>query len=235
MVRGRVENKICWKGDLSFRANQPGNDGKVIFPRRFHPQCPASGARAQLLPGSRAGDAFSRIRTWEGGGVLGAVSICSVTIRARWFKGADMSADCTFNSKCDVWLIWLVAGAAMLAVGAGLGLRVFGVTHGVVLLLGWGLITSLLVVGLGLPRRYTLRSDRLYIRSGWLEWDGPARPLAWSLDRLRLDYAAGGFILGSSDDRAAFLQELAARCPHLALCGDILKLAHGPLHEKKHD
>lgn len=159
-----------------------------------------------------------------------------------------MPADRTFKSKIDAWLMALVLGAAALPMAAGLWLLAHGTARGVWLLLGWGGLTSLLVAGLSFPLRYTLRADRLHIQSGWLKWEVPYRSLvratpsrnplsapAWSLDRLRLDYAAGGFILLSPEDCAAFMQELAARCPHLALCGDSLMLAPGTPHEKKPD
>lgn len=159
-----------------------------------------------------------------------------------------MSVDRTFKSKIDAWLVVLVVGAAVLPVAAGLWLLMHGQVGGVLLLLMWGVVTSVVVAALSFPLRYTLRADHLHIQSGWLKWEVPYRTLvravssrnplsapAWSLDRLRLDYAAGGFILISPDDRAAFMQELAASCPHLALCGDSLMLASCTPHEKKPD
>jgi len=159
-----------------------------------------------------------------------------------------MSADRTFRSKIDAWLVALVGGAAILPLVAGLWLLALGQVRGVLLLTAWGLITSLLLVVLSFPLRYTLQADRLHIQSGRLDWDVPYRSLgrvapsrnplsapAWSLDRLRLDYAGGGFILISPADRGAFLQELAARCAHLALSGEVLIIAPARPHEKKPD
>lgn len=138
-----------------------------------------------------------------------------------------MHPDRTFRSKVDVWLAVLFVGAAGVPLLAAAWLATHGQWRGVLLLSLWG-GTMLLVVGaLSVPLRYTLEAAAVHIRSGWLEWRVPYATLravapswsplagpAWSLRRVRLDFA-DGFILVSPDDREAFIEELAGRCPHL--------------------
>ncbi|WP_415909077.1 PH domain-containing protein [Oleiharenicola sp. Vm1] len=157
---------------------------------------------------------------------------------------AAMPPEKTFRSRVDAWLVAVVAGATALPIAAAIWLASHGQTHGVLLLGCWG-VTMLAVGGaLSWPLRYTLRADRLHIQSGWLEWDVPYASLravapsrnplaapAWSLRRVRLDFA-DGFILVSPDDREVFISELAERCPHLVRTGAGLA-KHLPLpHEK---
>lgn len=154
-----------------------------------------------------------------------------------------MRPDKTFRSRVDAWLVALVGGAAALPIAAAVWLSTHGQSRGVFLLSCWG--TTMLAIGAALswPLRYTLRSDRLHIQSGWLDWDVPYASLrrvapssllvaapAWSLRRVRLDFA-DGFILVSPDDRESFISELAERCPHLVRAGAGLARTPEP-HEK---
>ncbi len=155
-----------------------------------------------------------------------------------------MPPDRTFRSRVDAWLVLLVGGAAALPIGAAIWLGLHGYTRGVLLLACWG--TTMVAVGAALswPLRYTLRADRLHIQSGWLDWDVPYAALravapsrnplaapAWSLQRVRLDFA-DGFILVSPDDRELFIEEIAGRCPHLARVGAGLASPTPQTHEK---
>lgn len=155
-----------------------------------------------------------------------------------------MPPDRTFRSRVDAWLVALLGGAAALPLATALWLGLHGHTTGVWLLACWG--TTMVAVGAALswPMRYTLRADRLHIRSGWLAWDVPYATLrrvapsrnplsapAWSLRRVRLDFA-DGFILVSPDDRELFIDELAERCPHLVRAGAGLVPRNPQTHEK---
>jgi hypothetical protein len=149
-----------------------------------------------------------------------------------------------FRSRVDAWLVALVGGAAALPIAAAIWLGLHGQVRGVLLLACWG--TTMVAVGAALswPLRYTLRPDRLHIQSGWLEWDVPYASLravapsrnplaapAWSLRRVRLDFA-DGFILVSPDDRETFIEAIAGRCPHLARDGAGLASPTPQTHEK---
>lgn len=155
-----------------------------------------------------------------------------------------MPPDRMFRSRVDVALVLLVGGAAALPLVAAIWLGLHGQTRGVLLLTCWG--TTMVAVGavLSWPLRYTLRADRLHIQSGWLEWDvfysalravtpsrNPLAAPAWSLRRVRLDFA-DGCILVSPDDRELFIEEIAGRCPHLVRVGAGLVSPTPQTHEK---
>ncbi len=139
-----------------------------------------------------------------------------------------MPPDRTFRSRVDLGLVVLMGGGALLPLVAAAALAWRGQSEGVALLAAWGTVMTALLVGLTVPVRYDCRAAALHIRSGWLRWDVPYssirgaapswRPLsapAWSLRRVRIDLPDGGFILVSPPDRESFMDELAARCPHL--------------------
>ncbi|MBA3848528.1 MAG: hypothetical protein C0502_00850 [Opitutus sp.] len=144
-----------------------------------------------------------------------------------------MRPDRTFRSKVDVWLVVLLGVSAALPLLAAGWLVWRGEFRGVLLLGLWGAVMLLAVGVLTVPLRYVFRADRLHIQSGWLEWDVPyaglrkaapsLNPLsapAWSIHRVKLESAGGSFILVSPDDRKSFMDELAARCPHLVRTAD---------------
>lgn len=151
-----------------------------------------------------------------------------------------MPPDRTYPSRIDAWLVAVVFAAAALPLGVGLWLLVLGQYRGLLLLLSWGGVMTLMIGALSVPLRYTLMSDRLHVQSGVLAWDiayatlrrvAPSRnPLsapAWSLRRVRLDSADGSCILVSPDDAESFIEQLAVRCPHLQRHGSTLD-AHSP-------
>lgn len=135
-----------------------------------------------------------------------------------------------FRSKKDTWLIALigfsilslfVAFAAQLKAGAVGGSIISAAVF--VSLSGWCLwmLSS---------THYTFGNDALNVQCGPLRWKvpysqvrlatptrNPASSPALSLDRLRIDYGAGRFILVSPLDKAGFLGELRARCSNLSL------------------
>lgn len=162
----------------------------------------------------------------------------------RTSKPRLMHPDRTFRSKVDVWLAVLFVGGAGAPLATAGWLVAHGQWRGVALLSCWGVAVLLAAGALSLPLRYTLLADAVHIRSGWLEWRVPYASLrtvapswsplagpAWSLRRVRLEFA-DGFILVSPDDRELFIHEIAGRCPHLVpdATGRALRL---PLpHEK---
>jgi hypothetical protein len=139
-----------------------------------------------------------------------------------------MPPDRNFPSRVDLGLVVLMGGGTLLPLAAAAFLAWRGEDDGVALLTAWGTVMTALVAGLTVPVRYECRAGGLHIRSGWLRWDVPyaairgaarsCRPLcapAWSLRRVRIALDDGGFILVSPPDRESFMEELAARCPHL--------------------
>ena len=101
-----------------------------------------------------------------------------------------------------------------------------------------------LTAWLGFPCGYTFGAEGIEVRSGPLKWIVPFRAIraavptwvplpgpAWSLRRVRLDFA-DGFILVSPDAREVFISELAERCPHLVRHGPGLATRLPLPHEK---
>jgi hypothetical protein len=149
------------------------------------------------------------------------------------------------RSRVDWWLFSLVSmgvalsgfgGAFVLASASSAGPRWIG---------GFGLLISVAVLLVTWPVRYEITPVELRVRAGVFRWRIPltwiragrlsANPLsapAWSLRRLRLDYrrpdGREGFQLLSPRDREAFLRELAAADPALALDEDRWVLSRRP-------
>jgi hypothetical protein len=129
----------------------------------------------------------------------------------------------TFRSKVDAWLVVVMGATAVLVlVVVGSAMR-----SGETALLS-GLATA--VVAVGLPAwifattRYQLTSDLLIVHSGPFRWRiplsaitsvTPSRSLlagpALSLDRLRIEYGRGLFVLISPRDMHDFLGALEQR------------------------
>lgn len=128
-----------------------------------------------------------------------------------------------FPSRIDAWLavVLLLAMAAALA-------SVF-VSAGAGTLVGWTAAVLTALIGVGLPlwlllaTRYTLQGDALLVQSGPFRWRVPlaeirsvtptSNPLsspALSLQRLRIDYGRGRWLMISPRDREQFLQALEA-------------------------
>jgi len=141
----------------------------------------------------------------------------------------------SFPTKIDTWLMLVLvfglltnffATAAAVQAGPRTGLVAIAVTF--VALTALGL--------LAVPTRYELHASELVIRSGVVRYRvpyvairavtpsrAPRSAPAWSIDRLRIDYAQR-YALVSPADRLGFLHALAARAPQLVLDGEALVL-----------
>jgi hypothetical protein len=127
------------------------------------------------------------------------------------------------KSKVDRWLI----GVTLAAIIASLCGAVVTMLEGT--LQAW--MVALILVGLGgifpawilLSTRYIVAGEALRIACGPFRWTIPVAQIssvtpcrdvvsspALSLDRLRIEYGAGGFVLISPRDKAAFLRDLEA-------------------------
>jgi hypothetical protein len=89
-----------------------------------------------------------------------------------------------------------------------------------------------LTLGMAVPVRYVLEPEGLTVRAGFLTLRlayrdivratpllSPLTGPSWSLVRVRIALAEGGWVEVAPRDRAAFLTELAARAPHLEAHG----------------
>ena len=129
----------------------------------------------------------------------------------------------TFASKVDGWLLAVILASVLVCLVA---------TAPVLAAPGTARWPTAFVtlVGVGLPlwvlgsTRYTLMDAELRVRSGPFRWRVPLRevreitptrdPLsspALSLDRLRIDYGRGKWIMISPRDKELFIRELNAR------------------------
>lgn len=142
-----------------------------------------------------------------------------------------------YPSKIDRWLavvLWvailaMVVSAGSLWAAAGPPALRFGVS-------ALPLAMAAFMVWFLRGTRYELHPDRLVVRSGPFRWTVPlaaireVRPTrnplsspALSLDRLEIAYRGSRLgIMISPEPRGVFLQDLAARTPHLELRGDRL-------------
>jgi len=127
------------------------------------------------------------------------------------------------KSKTDLWLLAVLIAA--------MGASAFA--SAMVLLASppstWWLLVITLGIGVGLPlwlllaTDYTLASGQLLVRSGPFRWQIPVasirsitptrNPLsspALSLDRLRIEYGHGAFIMVSPRDKDRFLRDISS-------------------------
>lgn len=127
-----------------------------------------------------------------------------------------------FESKRDTWLVALIVASMVVMAVAIIALRTAPMDP----LVRWGVIAALLatiaLTGWLLASTYYLAyDDRLVIRSGPFRWRialativsvTPTRAVwsspALSLDRLRIDYGSGRWVLVSPRRREAFLAAL---------------------------
>jgi len=149
------------------------------------------------------------------------------------------------STKVDWWLAALVIGIAVLCLVGGVWLIIQGGDR----LLGLGgAVAGLGILAVSWPTHYTLRDGLLLVRSGVFLWRVPLQAIegvhhsrnplsapAWSLKRLRVDYArASGrsaFVLISPKDADLFMRDLAGLDAGLVLDFDHLvrrSPAHGP-------
>jgi hypothetical protein len=150
------------------------------------------------------------------------------------------SANDTFVSKRDGWIVAVIWGAAALSLAALaplLGLQ-RACSPSLLVISAFGAIAC---AGIGpwllYDTRYAFEPGRLVISSGPFRWRVPLAEIArvepsrdpisspaCSLDRLLIRYGARR-ILVSPADRAGFLRRLAALCPQLRLEGERLSSA----------
>jgi membrane protein YdbS with pleckstrin-like domain len=135
-----------------------------------------------------------------------------------------------FKSKVDSWLVVvvIVTGLAALAAG-GVAFRE-GAPGSLLTLLVVVALVIALPVSLLAATHYTFEGDALRIRSGPFRWSislaeirgvqstrNPLSSPALSLDRLRITYGPGKFIMISPENQDGFLRELAKRCPGITV------------------
>ncbi len=129
-----------------------------------------------------------------------------------------------FRSKVDTWLKVVLISSAIACAGAVLAPGLAGAP------LATLAVSPLLLLGVGLPvwllnsTFYTLRERELEVRSGPFRWTIPLSDIqrvtparsalsspALSLDRLRIDYGRGRWLMVSPEDPAAFVALLEER------------------------
>ncbi len=122
-----------------------------------------------------------------------------------------------FASKIDTWLLLVL----VIAIGVSIGATLFSIGKGG--MTSYIAALALLSVGAAVPiwiflsTHYTVTTSELLVRSGPFSWTIPLASItsvqetrsswsspALSLDRLRIDYANGNYILVSPKDKKAF-------------------------------
>lgn len=154
--------------------------------------------------------------------------------------GGDPTGACSYRSKRDAWLAFVVWMGSLLSMGAGL-LCGFA-TRAEPRVSAWAFILCL-----GAPAfllwslygtSYTLLTDQLLIRSGPFRFRIPLAEItavapsrnprsspACSLDRLEIRYRGDrSRMLISPEDKAGFLEALRRRCDQLVLTSEGLVL-----------
>ena len=143
--------------------------------------------------------------------------------------------DKVFPSKVDWWLAALLAlppiGGTVALVAMIIGGDMTGIVLGAI---GLG-IPLAIYLGLVFPMRYTLQTDHIEIRFGLVRSRVPYSQIkgikptrnpisspALSLDRLHIQAGSDMGPNISPADKAAFLEAVAARAPHLKMEGDKL-------------
>lgn len=126
-----------------------------------------------------------------------------------------------YHSKIDNWLLVVLASAIAVSLYASIQListEPPSAWWPLLLTLGLGVVLPLWLL---LGTRYILQPEQLIIRSGPFKWVVPVaeithlsstkNPLsspALSLDRLRIDYSRGKFIMISPRDKERFIQDM---------------------------
>jgi hypothetical protein len=132
-----------------------------------------------------------------------------------------------YRSKIDLWLLVIIVGAGIVFVFGALATVVAAIAT-VPLLACIGILP--LLAGIGLPLyfltsiKYTLSDDRLTVKgpifSSRIELhqiyrvyptNNPISSPALSLDRLRIEYGNGKYVMISPDDKEGFLRDLRSR------------------------
>ena len=129
-----------------------------------------------------------------------------------------------FRSKIDTWLVVLVAVSAVAALLGVLSLAIQGASVAILIAALATLLALALPVWLIAATHYSFEGNELHIQGGPFRWIVPIEQIhsvkpsrsllsspALSLDRLRIDYGKGRWILISPADKERFLDELSAR------------------------
>lgn len=135
-----------------------------------------------------------------------------------------MAGRVVYQSKVDGWL---KAVLLLTALSCAVAVLAPGLAGAPLLALA---VSPMLLVGIGLPlwllnsTCYTLGEDKLEAKCGPFRWTVPLAEIrrlsetrnasaspALSLDRIRIDYGQGRWIMVSPRDRDAFLAELRSR------------------------
>lgn len=128
-----------------------------------------------------------------------------------------------FAAKIDMWILVLVAGSSIVCLFVSASVVVSEVP-GRYMIAVVLLVSSASSLWILLSTSYTLHGGELRVRCGPFRWTVPLseirdvrstrNPLsspAPSLDRLRIDYGTGRWIMISPCDKQSFLRELEAR------------------------
>ena len=133
-----------------------------------------------------------------------------------------MSDGVSFRSKVDAWLIAVIAAAVLFTAAQGFLLWETS-PEGSVISLSVAALVGAIFIAVGVPCRYTLESDYLHIRSGFIQQRIPYKDItgvepsrnplsapALSLQRVKVSYK-GWFQLVSPLERDRFIQLLEER------------------------
>lgn len=132
-----------------------------------------------------------------------------------------------YRSKINLWLLVIIVGAGIGFV-IGAMVTVVGALATVPPLACVGILP--LFAGIGMPLyfltsvKYTLSDDRLIVKGSIFSWrielpqiyriyptNNPISSPALSLDRLRIEYGNGKYVMISPDDKEGFLLDLRSR------------------------
>ncbi|WP_406672523.1 PH domain-containing protein [Natronospira sp.] len=125
-----------------------------------------------------------------------------------------------YRSKIDTWLLLVLLGVMGVCAYSGVNMFLSGHEAWWSYLAVWGL-GVLLPLWLLTGTYYVLSPERLIVRSGPVKWQVPVseirsiiptrNPLsspALSLDRLKINYGIGKYVMISPREREAFIQQL---------------------------
>lgn len=128
-----------------------------------------------------------------------------------------------YRSKVDVWLLVVLAFAALAALYSAGQTMAAGTTAAIMVALLVAVVGAGLPIWLLLSTRYTLLTSHLLVQSGPFKWllpladiksitpsHNPLSSPALSLDRLRIDYGNGRVLLISPRDKEQFLHDIEA-------------------------
>lgn len=134
------------------------------------------------------------------------------------------SAPITYRSRIDTWLVAVIVAAIASVIYSSVQALTAPVPGTVLIVVLVLLVSIALPAWLFLATHYTLTATELRIRSGPFRWTVPLRDIvsvtptrnplsspALSLDRLRIEYGSGRWIMISPRDRDGFLRDLDHR------------------------